>query len=100
MRKDKQLTLNEHKEVADDLAIAFHHLTKAFNKCQEHYPKSHSLIETFFRVHPGNMNSTFCTLKSQLDDEYHKLITDTEFQENGHIYYNLEERYKKLNGLK
>ncbi|MEY8213044.1 MAG: hypothetical protein RPR97_01035 [Colwellia sp.] len=98
MRKDKKLALDEHMEIADDLAIAFHHLKKAYDTCQEHYPKSNKLMDTFFRVHPGNMKSTFCSLKSQLDDEYHKLITDAEFDEHGHIYYNLDKRYEKTKG--
>ena len=96
MRKDKRMTLDEHIEIADDLAIAFHHLEKAFNKCDEHYPKSNKLMETFFRIHPGNIRSPFSRLKNQLDDEYHKLITDEEFSTHGHIYYNYEERYKRL----
>lgn len=53
-------------------------------------------METFYRVHPGNMRGAFCRLKSQLDDEYHKLVTDAEFKEYGHIYYNLDSRYEKL----
>jgi hypothetical protein len=95
MKKDKKMSLGEHIEVADDLAIAFHHLKKAYDKCQEHYPKSNKLMTTFFRVNPGNLKSSFCTLKSQLDHEYHNLITDEEFNDHGHIYYNLDERYKK-----
>ena len=27
-------------------------------------------------------------LRSSLDDEYHKIITDQEFVEHGHVYYN------------
>ncbi|MDU9051084.1 MAG: hypothetical protein Q3M30_19760 [Candidatus Electrothrix sp. Rat3] len=95
-RKDKKLTLDEHMEVADDLAIAFHHLKKAFDKCEEHYPISSKLMNFFYQLHPGNVKSKFCNLKDQLDEEYHKLITEEEFKVHGHIYYKLNERYKKI----
>ena len=35
-------------------------------------------------------------VQSELDNEYHKLISDEEFKEYGHIYYNLEERYENI----
>ena len=98
MKKDKKLSLDEHLEVADDLSIAFYHLCKALDKCQNHYPKSHRLMKTFMRVHPVNMKSSLCSLKIQLDEEYRKTISDTEFDEIGDIYYSLEDRYKKLKG--
>lgn len=98
MRKDKKLSLEEHMQVADDLAIAFHHLKSAFDKCQKHYPKSYPLMGAFFRVHPGNMKSPFCRLKSFLEEEYHDLIIDSKPDRNEDIYGDLDKRYKKLKG--
>lgn len=95
MKKDKRMTLEEHMETADDLAIAAHHLNKAFFKCQEHYPKSSKLMRLLYRILPSAPNGIFAQTKSELDSEYHKVITDREFGKYGHIYYNLDERYKR-----
>ena len=95
MRKDKKMTLEEHMGTADDLAIATHHLSKIFFRCQEHYPKSCRLMKYLYKIMPGNISGIFTQVKSELDNEYHSIITEEQFKEYGHIYYNLEERYKK-----
>ncbi len=96
MKKDKKMTLEEHMETADDLAIATHHLTKIFFKCQEHYPNTYRLMKLLYKVLPDTLNGIFTQIKSELDSEYHKIINDEQFKQYGHIYYNLEERYKKI----
>jgi hypothetical protein len=96
MRKDKTMSLEEHLENANDLAIATHYLSKVFFRCQKHYPKSGKLMKLLYGILPNTPDGVFNKVKSDLDDEYHKLITDTEFDQYGHVYYNLEERYKKL----
>ena len=96
MGKSKEMPLAEHMKTADDLAVATHHLTKIFFRCQEYYPKSSRLIKLLSRVLPGTLNGVFTQIKSELDTEYHKLITDAAFDEYGHIYYNLEERYNAM----
>lgn len=95
MRKSKQMPLAEHIKTADDLAIATHHLTKIFFRCQEYYPISSRLMKLLQRVLPG-AGGVFIQIKSELDTEYHKLITDDEFKKYSHIYYNLEERYNAM----
>ena len=93
------MTLEEHMEIADDLAIATHYLSKIFSKCQEHYPKSHKLMKLLYRVLPDVMSGVFTQIKGELDEEYHKLVNDEQFKQYGHIYYNLDERYKKIKEL-
>lgn len=95
MRKDKTMTLNEHLQNAKDLAIAAHHLRALWKRCEEHYPKSHSLMKVLDKFHPSLMSGWFIQLKSDLDREYHNVITDEQFKEFGHIYYNLKTRYAK-----
>ena len=96
MQKDRKMTLEEHFETADDLAIATHHLTKIFFRCQKHYPKSQRLMRLLYRVLPGVLSGVFTQIKSELDKEYHKIITDSEFKKYRHIYYTLDERYKRI----
>ena len=86
MRKNKQMPLAEHMKTADDLAIATHHLTKIFFRCQEYYPKSGRLMKLLYRVFPGVLSGVFSQIKSELDTEYHKLIPEDEFKKYGHIY--------------
>lgn len=99
MRKDKSMSLEEHIETANDLAIATHYLRKIFDKCQEHYPKSGPLMKLLYKVCPGVLSGIFTKIQSELDSEYHKLINDKEFEEHGHIYYNLDKRYEKLKDI-
>ena len=61
-----------------------------------HYSKSHPVMKQFYRILPWLMNGAWSKLKSKLDTDYHRLITDDEFKTHRHIYYNLEERYKKM----
>lgn len=96
MKKDKIMSLDEHIETANDLAIALHHLSKVFFRCQNHYNKSSRLMKLLYKVCPGLLNGVFVQIQSELDNEYHRFINDEEFKKYGHIYYNLQERYKKI----
>ncbi len=99
MRKDKELTLDEHLENANDLAIATHHLRKIIERTQKHYPLSSPLIKALYKISPGDLGGIFCKVQSLLDDEYHKSISNEVFDEHRHVYYNLEERYKKIKNV-
>ena len=99
MRKDKSMSLEEHIETANDLAIATHHLRKIFDKCQEHYPKSGNLMKLLYKVCPGVLSGIFRKIQRELDSEYRELINDKEFEEHGNIYYNLYKRYEKLKDI-
>jgi hypothetical protein len=91
-----KLTLEQHIENADDLAIACHHLSIIFFRCQNHYAKSSPLMKALCRVLPQQLGGIFTKIKSMLDDDFHKLISNEQFGELGHIYYNLEDRYTKI----
>ena len=92
MKKSKSMPLDEHLETADDLAIATHHLNKIFDRCQKHYYNSSKLMKQLYKVCPGNISGVFTELQNELDKEFHNVITEEEFKENGHIYYNLQKR--------
>lgn len=94
--KDKRMSTEEHLQTADDLAIALHHLGLVFHRCQEHFPKTSRLMRLLQKVAPGFLNGIFTQIKSELDSDYHRTITDEEFKRLGHIYYNLEARFKSI----
>ena len=48
------------------------------------------------KVHPSLLGETIIQIKSELDSQYHSLVTESQFDELGHIYYNLDERYNSL----
>lgn len=92
--KYKSMTLQEHIDCAKDLSIAGHHLRRLALRIQKHYPKSHRLCKLAFRMLPGAFSSKwFMDIKSELDSEYHKVITDRDFEKYGHIYYELGKLY-------
>lgn len=96
MRKGKAMTLDEHIETANDLAIATHHLRKIFFRCQKHYNKTSKLMKLLYKVCPGVLEGIFTKILSEIDSEYHKIINEKEFNIHGHIYYNLDDRYKQI----
>jgi hypothetical protein len=91
----KKLSLNEHEMNADDLAIAFHHLSRVVDRCYENYPKSSRLMKTLFKIDPASLNGPLTEVRHLLDEEFHSIISNDEFEKLGHVYYNLEERYKQ-----
>jgi len=97
MKKAKTMPLEEHLKTADDLAIAAHHLTRAFMRSQKYFYKTSRLMKYMFKFLSNSLvHGPWSVVKSELDDDYHKVISDEEFAEHGHIYYHLEQRYKEL----
>ena len=86
-RKSKCMPLEDHLKTAEDLAIAQKHLSAAFFRVQEYYPISGKLMKQFYRLLPGTLTGAWPQLKSLLDSEYHRIISDKQFLEMGHIYY-------------
>ena len=68
----KKLSLNEHEMNADDLAIAFHHLSKVTDRCYENYPQSSKLMKLLFKVDPRS-NGSFTKVRHLLDEEFLRL---------------------------
>jgi hypothetical protein len=53
-------------------------------------------MKLLVKVCPSITDGIFSQIKNELDNEYHGIITESEFDEYGHIYYSLDERYKKI----
>ena len=94
--QEKLVNIEEHLQTADDLAIACHHLKRIFNRCLEKNDDSTRIMQLLRKVHPSLLGETIIQIKSELDSQYHSLVTESQFDELGHIYYNLDERYNSL----
>jgi len=104
-RFEKRMSIQEHKEIADRLAIACHHLDKIFFKyLQPKYGKSHPIAKRFMKLVCNNLNGVFLEIKNELEEEFMKETSDLSHkdfhEQHGYIYNNLDERYKSLNGGK
>ena len=69
MKKTKQLTIEEHKECMDKLALAQHLIGDVFNICQKRYYKSSALMRAFRRFTPYSSNNVFIRILARLNDE-------------------------------
>ncbi len=96
MKKIKMMSLDEHLETANDLAMAMHHLNRLCFRCQEYFPKTSRLMRLLYKVWPGTSGSLFISIQNELDKDYHARIQEEEFRKHGHVYYNLEDRYGLL----
>lgn len=98
----KGMTLKEHLEVADNLAIAVHYLAKVCTKCYKHYPKSDRLIKLLWRLNPNTIDGLFTNLCNYIEEAYWKDTTEEERPKQPFIHYELDKRFKKLveNGQK
>ena len=92
----ENMNLEQHLENADDLAVAMHHINRIFSRCGKHFYKTGRLMNLLYKMAPGNPLGLTAEVKSELDAQYHKVATDDDFKEHGHIYYDLEKRYEEL----
>ena len=93
MRKTP-LTLEQHLEVADDLAIIKHHFDKIFAVCNQHYPKSYPVMKTLWRI--LWVGSVLYQLRSRFEDQFWEDVGDETARKHGFIHYNLDQRYAEL----
>lgn len=87
MKYDKQLSIEEHIELAKSLLITQEHLSKIFFIIQQHYPKSHILYKNLHKISLLRTGGIFTQIKSDLDNEYLKMVNDKQFKKLGFIYY-------------
>jgi hypothetical protein len=92
----KPMTLEQHIENANDLAMAAHYLKRVFYRCKNHNNKTSKLMEAVAIISPEPIKSRWHYMLDLLDDQYHAIIDDDTFCRMGHIYYSLDERYRNL----
>ena len=78
----REMKLEDHLINAEEFCSALENLESVFFRCQEFYGKSHPICRKF-----ASNTGNFMAVKSELDDEYHKIIDDETFYKYGHIYY-------------
>ena len=78
----REMKLEDHLINAEEFCSALENLKSVFFRCQEFYGKSHPICRKF-----ASNTGNFMAVKSELDDEYHKIIDDETFSKYGHIYY-------------
>ena len=84
-------TLETHLKMADLLHTARENMSALHVKMRKFYSKTE--LKKFNSLDPGRLKqSKFSRLQSELDDSYHSLITDEEFEEYGHIYYGISRK--------
>ena len=95
MKKRNFLTLEQHLQTADDLAVIQALFKQIDAKFVEFYNKSHPVAKKIrkFVANDGYISQ----LQSDLDNEFHKFIDEKTWKElnsseQGHIYYNLHKR--------
>ena len=94
MSKSK-LTINDHKKLADDLAITEKHLSRALSRVQKFYPKTSNLMRQFLRLLPEKRRGALDLIRDELDRAYYVSVTGMQFHELGHIYFDgQEDRYE------
>ena len=94
-RKYSKLTLSDHIEIARKLRLAIANLEDIRLKCGANYPKNHKINNLLRRILYSYM--TMDRLKYLLDDEYHNLISNEEFEKYGHIYYDVTAMERTIN---
>ena len=77
-----RLDLDAHKANAKDLKMIVDLTRKVFERSKP-FPKNSRLNKALFKI----LSHSIPAAKSELDNDYHELITDEQFKELGHIYY-------------
>lgn len=79
------LTHDDHIEIAQMLNDALALMSAIRLNCSTAYPKTHP-INRMLRNWRANSRKMLA-LRSALDDEYHKVTNNDQFQKRGHVYY-------------
>lgn len=87
-----QPTLEDHLEMAYDLAIMNLHYDKFKKKAQSHFGKSTALMKAVERIEPLKMNGPHSTFITELENDYHRAVNDEQFAKYGNIYHNSPDR--------
>ena len=94
MRKDKKMAIDEHVELANDLAIICHYIDKVNDRLKANYGKTSTLMQAFNKILPLKLSGVFSRIFGELENEYNAIVTDDQFLKHGHIYSNMETRYE------
>lgn len=83
MYGSKKLTLDEHMELADFIRSTYNKFQHLHIELSDKYGKTSRVAKKI-----GTVLEKLDGAKSELDNEYHRVVTDKEFEQYGHVYYN------------
>lgn len=94
MCKRIKMTLDEHHQMADKLALLYHQIYDIHDDLKKHYGKTSKVRKAYDKLLPLRPNGIFSMVFGELENDFNDVITDEEYE--GNIYSNFEERYEKL----
>jgi hypothetical protein len=94
--KNKKLTLQEHIECANKLAVAQDLTEDVYKLCQSHFCKTSPLMKSFEKLAPYNINGAFAKLSTKLDNELELSVSRDDILKNEPFYFRIEERSSEL----
>ena len=78
----KKLTLDEHIELAEFVRNTYNKLQTTHVELANRYGKTSKVTKKL-----GAVLDKLDGAKSELDNEYHRIATDNDFNKYGHVYY-------------
>ena len=84
MKLAPKYTHEEHVELAKDVCRINDELHNLFYELQNRYGKSSRMCKKL----QAAIKAFGISVRSQLDDEYHKVTSGEQFVDKGHVYYN------------
>ena len=81
-RRKEPLTHEEHVELAKHYRRVSLGLNHIFDTVASRYPISSKVYQQAWR-----QRRKLLELKSALDNEYHKVTSNAQFEQSGHVYY-------------
>jgi len=87
-RDFKPLSYEEHCENAADLKKANIYLWRVWERCKKAYGNDNAINSNLRFLLPSILNSKMTKLLNLLDSEYLKVVSDEQFEEKGHVYFN------------
>lgn len=86
MGQKNTITKEQHFEIAKKIRVAYDAIWEVEQQLWKMCGKTHNINKK-----ADKLEKAFSEFKCALDSDYHKKITDAEFQEHGNIYYKSEE---------
>jgi len=90
----RRMTIEDHENIADRIAIICHYIEEVNDKLQSHCYKTSPLMKAFNKILPLRINGVFPPIFGELENLYNDVVTDEEYTRN--IYGNFEDRYQKI----
>lgn len=88
-----KMSLEEHLNNADDLAMAFHHLGNILNRCKKYLKTTSKTMKILTRFCHDDFIKLCSDMRNEFETLYHDNLDDTCYK---NIYFDNEDRYNNL----